>query len=140
LPVATLEVLRSEAFIYQGFVKQLMKHGEGVMMLRNGTVIIGSWQQDLLEGRAIIYTSLGCRVLAQFVQGRFNGWALATYRQRLVKCLLFFEGHLDGEKLTFDGSEGMWVSSKCAYDGKLLAITHVEKGSLTEPPSFLQSE
>lgn len=79
-------------------------------------------------------------MLAQFIQGRFNGWAIATYRQKLVKCLLFFEGHLDGEKLTFDGSEGMWVSAKCAYDGKLLAITHVEKGSLVEPPSFLQSE
>jgi hypothetical protein len=95
------------------------------MMLRNGTVIVGTWQQDLLEGRAIIFTSLGCRVLAQFVQGRFNGWALATYRHQLVKCLLFYEGHLDGEKLTFDGGERLWVAAKCAYDGKLLSITHV---------------
>jgi hypothetical protein len=41
-------MLRSDAFLYQGFVKQQVKHGEGVMMLRNGTVIIGTWQQDLL--------------------------------------------------------------------------------------------
>ncbi len=65
---------------------------------------------------------------------------IATYRQGLVKCLQFFEGHLDGEKLTFDGSEHLWMAAKCAYDGKLLTITHVEKGEISEPPSFLQSE
>lgn len=74
------------------------------MMLRNGTVIIGRWYNDLLDGRAVIYTSLGCKVLAQFAQGRFNGWTLVSYRTHLLKCLLFYEGHLDGEKLTFDES------------------------------------
>lgn len=120
-----LEFIRTDAFIFQGLVRQQLKHGEGVMMLRNGTVIIGTWQQDLLEGKAVIYTSLGCKVLAQFVQGRFNGWAIATYREKLVKCILFYEGHIDGEKLTYDGAEGLWVAAKCAYDGKLLTITHV---------------
>lgn len=32
------------------------------------------------------------------------------------------------------------MSAKCSYDGKLLSITHVEKGELSDPPSFLQSE
>ena len=74
------------------------------MMLRNGTVIIGNWDQDLLDGRALIFTSLGSKILAQFSMGKFHGWSMAEYKQKLLKCILFYENQLDGDKLTYDDS------------------------------------
>ena len=95
-------MLKTDGFLYHGFVRHHQKHGEGIMMLKNGTIIFGTWQQDLLEGRALIFTSLGCRIMAHFILGKFNGWTIAVYKERLVKCILFYENHLDGEKITYD--------------------------------------
>jgi hypothetical protein len=73
-------MIKTEHFIFQGFIKNQQKHGEGIMMLKNGTIIFGTWQQDLLDGRALIFTSLGCRIMANFILGKFNGWTLAVYK------------------------------------------------------------
>jgi hypothetical protein len=50
------------------------------MMMKNGTIVFGTWQQDLLEGRALIFTSLGSKIMAQFIMGKFNGWTLTVYK------------------------------------------------------------
>ena len=59
------------------------------MMLRNGTVIIGNWDQDLLDGRALIFTSLGSKILAQFSMGKFHGWSIAEYKQSCLNAFCF---------------------------------------------------
>jgi len=34
----------------------------------------------------------------------------------------------------------MWVASKCTEDGRLLSISHMEKGDRLKLPSFIESE
>jgi len=59
-------------------------------MLKNGTMIIGNWEQDWLEGRALLFTPLGSRVIAQFHMGKLNGWAIALFDDHIIKCLLYY--------------------------------------------------
>lgn len=72
------------------------------MMLKNGTIIFGTWIQDLLDGKALIFTSLGSKIYANFNLGKLSGWAVAIYGEKIIKCLFFYENHIDGEKLTYD--------------------------------------
>lgn len=45
------------------------KHGEGVMFLKNGTLIVGNWDHGLLYGRALIFTPFGGKTTAHFYNG-----------------------------------------------------------------------
>lgn len=87
---ATLELINTNHFIYHGYTRNDTKHGEGVMMVKNGNMIFGTWNQDLLDGRALILTSLGGKIMANFNLGKLNGWVLLSYGQNILKCLYFY--------------------------------------------------
>lgn len=63
------------------------KHGEGVMFLKNGTLIVGFWDHGLLHGRALIFTPFGGKTIAEFYngtlfilkKGKLNGWAITLF-------------------------------------------------------------
>jgi hypothetical protein len=44
----TIECYKTNDFLFQGVVRGTVKMGEGIMMLRNGTMIVGSWSNDYL--------------------------------------------------------------------------------------------
>lgn len=136
----TLELIKNQYFLYQGYVKQNHKHGEGILMTRNGLVVIGIWKNDVLHGRAIIFTPFGGKIFANFTEGKLNGWIIATHGEKLIICVLFYENKIDGEKLTYEETEKLWIASKYTEEGKLISISHVEKGNRKELPSFLNSE
>lgn len=94
----------------------------------------------MLHGRSVIFTPFGGRILAYFNYGKLNGWVLSFYQDQVIRCTLYYENQIDGERLTFDEKDKMWVASKCSADGKILSIIHAERGTSAELPSFVQSE
>jgi len=60
------------------------------MMLRNGTVIFGTWINDQLDGKALIFTSFGSKILSQFNLGKLNGWTIALYGYKIIKCMKYY--------------------------------------------------
>lgn len=72
------------------------------MILRNGMMIVGNWINNFLEGRALIFTAFGGRILANFNRGKLNGWMISFYRTNIIRCTLYYENNIDGERLTFD--------------------------------------
>jgi hypothetical protein len=109
-------------------------------MLKNGTLIFGRWSNGWLDGRALIFTPFRAKILANFHQGKLNGWVIAFYSTHIIRCTLYYENQIDGEKLTFDEKEQMWVASKCTSEGKIKSIIHAEKGSRGSLPTFVNSE
>lgn len=98
------EMQRAEGYLYQGGLKEGLKHGEGVLLTREGMLIIGRWLQDYLHGRALIFTPFGGKLIANFNEGKLNGWTFALFNDRLIICLLYYENRIDGEKLTYEDS------------------------------------
>jgi len=49
------------------------------MMIKNGNMIFGTWNHDMLDGRAFILTSLGGKIMANFNLGKLNGWTILSY-------------------------------------------------------------
>jgi hypothetical protein len=64
--------------------------GEGVLMLRSGTVIFGRWHEGMLDGRGIVFTPFGGRILVNFNLGKLSGWAIAFYGDQIIRCVLYY--------------------------------------------------
>lgn len=52
----------------------------------------------------------------------------------------YFEDKIDGERVVFDGLEGIWVTSHYTPEGKFLSMVHVEAGTSARLPSFVLYE
>ena len=109
-------------------------------MHRNGTVIVGNWNNGMLDGKAVIFTPFRARILTNFNEGKLSGWTISFYGTNIIRCAQYYENQVDGEKLTYDEKERMWMSSKCAPDGSILSLVHAEKGSRQELPAFVRSQ
>jgi hypothetical protein len=72
--------------------------------LKNGTLIIGHWQKDVLNGRALIITPFGAMISVHFIGGKLNGWLLAQHRDKVVIANLFYEDLVDGPRIVYEGS------------------------------------
>lgn len=49
----------NESYIYQGQWAGTYKNGEGIALMKNGSILIGHWQKDQLDGRSLIITPFG---------------------------------------------------------------------------------
>ena len=49
------------------------------MMIKNGNMIFGTWNHDMLDGRAFILTSLGGKIMANLNLGKLNGCTILSY-------------------------------------------------------------
>ncbi len=105
--------------------------------MKNGTIIIGHWQKDVLDGRSLIITPFGALISAYFINGKLNGWVLAQYKNKLIVANLYFEDKVDGPRIIFEASEQLWIASDFTYKGQLIKITHVEKGKKNKLPLFV---
>jgi hypothetical protein len=74
------------------------------VLLKNGTLIIGHWQKDILDGRALIITPFGAIISGDFICGKLNGWMLAQHRDKVVIANLFYEDRMDGPRIVYEGS------------------------------------
>jgi len=87
----TVECFKTDHFLFQGVVRGTIKSGEGIMIMRNGMMIIGNWSNDFLEGRALVFTAFGGKILANFIRGKLNGWMISFYRTNIIRCTLYYE-------------------------------------------------
>lgn len=112
-----LRHIRYRNAIYQGHVvyhlasQSNMRHGEGVILLHDGTTIIGRWQHNRLEGPALIYCPEGGTVYCQFVGDRPNGWMIYEFQQRYIICELYHLGKLKEGRYTYETHRRSWVYS-----------------------------
>lgn len=65
------------------------------MLLKNGTCIIGKWIDDILNGRAVIFSPFGGIISAEFAEGKLNGWAIANYQNEVIVSTMYFEDKID---------------------------------------------
>lgn len=86
----TLECHKTSSYLFQGVLKGKVKNGEGVLMLKNGTFICGTWKNGWLDGRALIFTPFRAKVFVNFNQGKLTGWTIALYGTSIVRCTLYF--------------------------------------------------
>ena len=96
-------VVFNQAYIYQGQWAGAEKHGEGIVFLKNGTMIIGHWMKDKLNGRAIIINQYGALLSAYFINNKLNGWMIALQGNRLIISNLFFEDRIDSPRIIYEG-------------------------------------
>ena len=59
-------------------------------MLKNGTMIFGTWYNGYLEGRALIFTPFRGKILANFNLGKLSGWTIAFYGTNIIRCTLYY--------------------------------------------------
>ncbi len=109
------------------------------MLTRKGILIVGNWKHDQLDGRAIIFTPFGGKIYINFNEGKVNGWVFAIFSEKIIICMFYYENQIDGEKITYEESQQLWVASKYSADGKFISISHVEKGSRKYLPTFINS-
>ena len=65
-------------------------------MHRNGTVIVGTWSNGLLDGRALIFTPFRARLLANFNEGKLSGWMIGFFGTNIIRCTEYYENQVDG--------------------------------------------
>lgn len=94
----------NDTYIYQGQWSGSYKNGEGIALMKNGTIVIGHWQKDVLDGRSLIITPFGAMISAYFINGKLNGWVLAEYKNKLIVANLYFEDKVDGPRIIFEAS------------------------------------
>ena len=90
------KVVSSDNYVYQGEWLANEKNGEGMMMLKNGMMILGTWQKDYLNGPAVVFPPFGGIIRTNFIAGRLNGWAVSSFSDKVVTFTLYFEGKIDG--------------------------------------------
>ena len=71
-------------------------------MYRNGTNIFGKWKDDLLDGRALIFTPFRGKILANFHDGKLSGWVLAFYGKNILRLTKYYENQIDEDRLTYN--------------------------------------
>lgn len=105
-PSALLEfhVVSNDQYMYQGQWLGEFKNGEGIAFVKNGCLIVGHWQKDVLHGRSLIFTPFGSIISAYFINGKLNGWVLAQYRDKIVLANLYFEDKADGPRIMYEGT------------------------------------
>lgn len=59
-------------------------------MMKNGTVVVGHWQKDVLHGWSLIVTPFGAIIYVNFISGKINGWVIMIYRDKLVVANMYF--------------------------------------------------
>lgn len=122
---------------YHGGWKNGFYHGEGVLVLRNGCRVSGSFVMGKIEGRAVFTTKRGKKMYeGEWANNRFNGEGKkydiktgAWYRGRFVdnkpvgilSCYdrdgnLVYEGELRNEK--YHGSGVGYKNGEKVYDGE----------------------
>ena len=90
-------------FIFQGKISKFNdKYGEGVMLLNNGTIILGQWKKDLLNGIATIFTPFGGLIVANYINGKLNGWSISLFNNKIIIITHHFEDKIDGQRIVFD--------------------------------------
>ena len=89
-PPATLECLKTSHYLFQGIIRGGKKAGEGVLIFKNGTTVVGRWREGLIHGRAMLFTPFGGRILGSFSNGKLSGWLLSFYQSQVIRCTLYY--------------------------------------------------
>ena len=110
------------------------------MIMNDGSAIVGNWHRDLLNGRVLIFTPFGGKIVAHYINGKLNGWSISLFENRIIILTHYFQDKIDGERIIFEEAEKLWVASKYTEHGKFIQITHIENGSRNKLPSFLDDE
>lgn len=107
--------IRYRNAIYQGqmvyhLVSQKdLRHGEGVLLLHDGTTIVGHWQHGKLEGETIVFSPEGGLIYCEFVADRPHGWMVYGYQQRYLSCDLFHFGKPAEDRYKYETELNTWV-------------------------------
>lgn len=69
-----------DGIVYYGYCKEGMKNGEGVMLTANGSVALGVWERNFINGTALSLSHLPTVYNGQMVRQYFNGYGEMYYR------------------------------------------------------------
>jgi antitoxin component YwqK of YwqJK toxin-antitoxin module len=130
-------LFENQSYIYQGEWHNTEKHGEGIAFLKNGTLIAGHWCRDRLHGRSLIFSPFGSVLSVNFIDNKLNGWAIAQFSNKVIICVVYFEDKVDGLRIIYEGSDGLWIVSSSTARGQLVKIAAVEKGERTKLPLLI---
>jgi hypothetical protein len=84
-------ILYHDEYIYEGEFKDDMKHGKGIINFTNGNILYGNWNNDELEGKAIIYFLVN-NSISDDCYGEYNyknGVLDGTCYQYYSKCPIY---------------------------------------------------
>lgn len=59
-------------------------------MMHDGTCVIGTWKKGLLNGRTLIFTPFGGRVIVEYMNGQMNGWCVGRFGAKTVVITHYF--------------------------------------------------
>lgn len=66
---------------YTGYVKDGMRQGEGTTKFDNGTVAVGNWEHDRMNGKGTATASNGQKYEGEFKDSNFDGFGTLTYEK-----------------------------------------------------------
>jgi hypothetical protein len=58
--------------------------------MKNGTLIVGHWLRDKLNGRALIFNPYGSMLSVEYVDNKLNGWAIAQFSNKVIIANTYF--------------------------------------------------
>jgi antitoxin component YwqK of YwqJK toxin-antitoxin module len=79
--------------------------------MKNGTLIVGHWIKDKLNGRAIIFNPYGSVLSVEYIDNKLNGWAIAQFSNKVIIANRYFDDKVDGHRIIYEGSDELWVLS-----------------------------
>ncbi|CAD8148279.1 unnamed protein product [Paramecium octaurelia] len=88
---------QSDESVYFGTLESGLKHGNGIQVWPQvGNLLIGTWQNDLLQGFCTMHYRNGDIFEAQFQNGRTNGFGMFISEKKIVKGI-WINNQLEGE-------------------------------------------
>lgn len=60
------------------------------MIMNDGSAIVGNWHGDRLNGRVLIFTPFGGKVIAHYINSKLNGWSISLFEKRIIILTHYF--------------------------------------------------
>lgn len=112
--------------MYEGTMSNFKREGLGIFYGDEGFFCIGNWQQDYLEGKAIIFFLNGGYLYANFTNNKINGLGILKLSNSTLIAGVWKDNNLEGTAFHHYPERCLWI--QCEYrKGQLIEYVKEER-------------
>lgn len=112
--------------IYEGTMSNFKREGLGIFYSDEGFLCIGSWLQDYLEGKSIIFFLNGGYLCSNFTNNKINGLGILKLKNSLLIAGIWKNNNLEGIAFHHYPDKCLWM--QCEYlNGELIRYRKEER-------------
>jgi hypothetical protein len=103
-----LQTILHEDGLYQGELHCQKKQGRGAFMTFQGHLVLGHFENDRLNGKAVVFLPLEGVIYCHFLDNQMTGPAVLYLPGHRLLCCRLQQGVVDGEAYNFNYPKGRW--------------------------------